>query len=48
MSKTVIDTNIVVALIDEKDVHHKRALQLIHDLENNESMPVLMVSIKSI
>ncbi|MER3445312.1 MAG: hypothetical protein C4291_00085 [Candidatus Dadabacteria bacterium] len=40
--KIVIDTNIVVALLDIKDVHHNNALKLIKRLENEEKDLSLM------
>lgn len=35
-SKIVVDTNILVALLDIKDVHHSKALKLIKKLEDEE------------
>lgn len=35
-SKIVVDTNILVALLDVKDVHHSKALKLIKKLEDEE------------
>ena len=40
MSKLVIDTNIIVAIVDNKDVHHKKALSLVLDIEERNIMIV--------
>jgi len=42
MSKLVIDTNIIVAIVDNKDVHHKKALSLVLNIEERNIPIVLM------
>ncbi len=42
MSSVVLDTNVVVSLLDRKDVHHQRAVDLIQRLENEQKDFVLM------
>lgn len=42
MIKLVVDTNIIVAIIDNKDVHHKKALTMATEIENNNNPVVLM------
>jgi predicted nucleic acid-binding protein len=43
MNKLVIDTNIIVAIVDDKDVHHKKALNLVIGIENNNNNPVVLM-----
>jgi len=42
MIRTVIDTNVIVALLDKKDVHHKRAVTLVQKLEEEKRDIILM------
>jgi len=42
MSEIVVDTNVIVALLDKKDVHHKRAVSLVQKLEAEKKDIVLM------
>ncbi|HZX13764.1 MAG TPA: type II toxin-antitoxin system VapC family toxin [Thermodesulfobacteriota bacterium] len=41
-NKIVVDTNVVVALLDMRDVHHNKALNLIRRLESEEKDLLLM------
>jgi len=45
MNKLVIDTNIIVAKVDDKDVHHKKALSLVLDIEE-KNLPVVLMENK--
>ena len=42
MSKVVVDTNVLVALLDGKDVHHQRAVRLVARLEKEQQQFVMM------
>ncbi len=42
MSKIVVDTNVIVALLDKKDVHHARATGLVERIEAQQREIVLM------
>ena len=42
MSKVVVDTNVLVALVDGKDVHHQRAVKLVARLEKEQHQFVMM------
>ena len=42
MSKIVVDTNVLVALLDSKDVHHQKAVRLAQRLENEKRQILLM------
>ncbi len=42
MNKLIVDTNIIVAVVDDKDIHHNKALNLIINIENKNIPVVLM------
>ena len=42
MSKIIVDTNVLVALLDSKDVHHKNAVRLAQRLEKEGKQILLM------
>jgi len=42
MSKIIVDTNVIVALLDGKDIHHPNAVKLVQRLEEERKEIVLM------
>ena len=42
MSKIILDTNVLVALLDSKDVYHQSAVRLMGRLEDERQQFVLM------
>lgn len=42
MNRVVIDTNVIVALIDNKDVHHAKALDLIIKIEDDNNSFIIL------
>ncbi|RKY26814.1 MAG: hypothetical protein DRP61_05385 [Candidatus Omnitrophota bacterium] len=41
MSRIVLDTNVIVALLDSKDVHHSRAIDLVRRIESENKLLIM-------
>ena len=41
MSRIVLDTNVIVALLDSKDVHHSRAIDLVQRIESENKLLIM-------
>lgn len=42
MNKIVVDTSVIVALINKQDIHHTKAVELISSLEHSQKDIILM------
>lgn len=44
MSKCLLDTNVLVALVDTKDAHHKNATKIIEQIDSTVILPIIVVA----